>query len=81
MKLKNHSSISSTNQIALNELVYVLFNGIICLGKIKQINKNDTVRISICFNDNVMNVLVNKNSIYLEKPFKPVLIKNEPSYC
>ena len=68
MKLKDHSTISNLNQIKKNEVVYLLFNGIVCMGIIKEIKNEDVIKARIFYNKAVTPVLVNKKSIYLEKP-------------
>lgn len=68
MRLKDHSTIQSTEQIKPNDIVFVLFNGKICLGLIKKIKSEEAINVQITKGIYCFGIVVNKQSIYSEKP-------------
>lgn len=65
MKLHNHSTISSTDDIAENEKRLILHNGLVVLGTIKKIISNDEVEVELLIDlSTSLSIRINKNSIY-----------------
>lgn len=70
MRIKSHSAIKSTDEIKQNEIVFVLFNGLIYLGLIKEIIDISKIKINLYFKKTIFPINVNGSSIYAEKPKK-----------